>query len=243
MITILIITLVTIVASCVGTLSGFGVGTIMTPILLLFLPISHAIFLIAIIHWFHNIWKIIFFRYGIKWDVFIYFGLPSIGASILGALLVHGHQPILLLFLGIFLIAYSIFLFISPNIKLPYTKFNALIGGGISGFLAGIFGIRGALRSVFLTSYDFSRATYLGTIGAISMLLDTTRITIYWLSGISLPETMRLGMLLFVPASFVGAYIGRYFVIRIPHEKFRFVIAVFLLIMGIWLLLTPLFGY
>ncbi len=236
---VIIIACVTVLASCVGILSGFGLGTIMTPVLLLWLPFEQTILFVAIIHWFHNIWKILFFHHGIKWDVFMYFGVTSVVASFLGALLVSNKAGFLLTFLGVFLIAYSVLLFFLPRFHVRYNRINALFGGGISGFFAGIFGIRGALRSVFLSAYDLPKATYLGTIGAISFLIDTTRISVYLINGISLSSVLQWGMIIFIPTSLIGAYIGRYLVDKIPQKKFRIMIALFLFIMGLRLLFIP----
>jgi hypothetical protein len=43
---ILYITLITILAGGVGTLTGFGTSTIMVPILLFFLPLPQTLFLV-----------------------------------------------------------------------------------------------------------------------------------------------------------------------------------------------------
>ena len=46
-------------------------------------------------------------------------------------------------------------------------------------------------------------------------------------------------MLLFVPASFLGANLGKSLVNRIPERHFRKVIAAFLFIIGLKLLIHP----
>jgi hypothetical protein len=46
-------------------------------------------------------------------------------------------------------------------------------------------------------------------------------------------------MLIFIPASFIGARIAKSVVDKIPQEHFRKVVAIFLLLMGIKLLLLP----
>jgi uncharacterized membrane protein YfcA len=224
------------IASFVGTLSGFGVGTLMTPLVLLFIPFPQTIFLICIIHWFHDLWKIIFFHYGIDWKLLVMFGIPTIVGSFFGALFV-GFQPELLSgLLGAFLVGYVIFLYFKPTFSIPSTTASAIIGGVVSGFFAGIFGVRGAVRGAFLTSYDLQKATYLGTIAIISLLTDTTRFITYWLEGIRLSSDLIWGLLLFIPASFVGVWIGQKVINVIPQEKFRAFIAIFFLLAGLWFL-------
>lgn len=241
-ISVLLIALLTFVANIFGTVSGFGVGTIMTPILLLFLPFSKTILLVCIIHWFHDIWKILFFRHGIDWKLFTYFGLPTIAASFIGALLVTPQQSQLLSsLLGLFLVSSVGVMCFIPYFALPYNWMSGLIGGLLSGFFAGIFGIRGAVRSVFLAAFDLRKATFIGTTGAISFLLDSVRLTTYFTRGLHLDSYLYWAFFLFIPVSFFGAYIGKFIVGVIPQQHFRTVVSIFLLLVGIKLLLTPWF--
>lgn len=232
----ILITVLTVIANFIGILTGFGVGTLMTPLILPFLPFAQTVLLVGIIHWFHDIWKLFFFHYGLDWQLLIMFGIPTMIGSFVGALFV-GFQPELLVgLLGAFLIGYVVFLYVKPSFKIPYTYLNTIVGGGLSGFFAGIFGVRGAVRGAFLSSYDLEKATYLSTIAAISLLTDTTRIITYWLQGITLSYDMLLSLLVFIPASFIGAWIGQKLIGKIPQEKFRGVVAIFLLLAGVWFL-------
>lgn len=240
MVSIIFITLITILANYIGTVSGFGLGTLMMPVLLLWLPFTQVIFLVCIIHWFHDIWKLFFFMHGIDYRLFLLFGLPSIGASFFGALLVYNHDSSLKAWLGAFLIGYAFVLWFIPTFKLRDNWRTGFIGGAISGFIAGIFGIRGAVRSVFLTSFSLRKATYLGTIGAISFLLDSTRMaTYYFVKDIRLDQPMIWGLFIFIPASFLGSWVGQKTLSKIPQHQYDSVIAVFLFLVGLKLLLTP----
>lgn len=236
------ITLLALLANIVGTVSGFGVSTIMTPILLFFLPFPETILLVCIIHWFHDVWKMGFFWHGIDWKLFLYFGVPTIIATFLGALLVSSEQSALLsALLGLFLIGSVAVMYLLPYMAIPYNWVSSTVGGLLSGFFAGIFGIRGAVRSVFLAAFDLHKATFIGTTGAISLLLDSTRfVTYFFINGLRVESLPWWVFSFFVAASFVGAYIGYLIVDKIPQDKFRFVVAAFLLLVGIKLLVTPL---
>lgn len=61
---IILIALLTLVASTIGTMTGFGTSTIMIPVLVMFFPPIEVIFLVAIIHWLGDIWKVALFRKG-----------------------------------------------------------------------------------------------------------------------------------------------------------------------------------
>lgn len=241
-IVIILITVLSLLASFLATVSGFGLGTLMTPLLLLFLPFSQTVFLVCIIHWFHDIWKLFFFHYGIDWRLLIMFGAPMVIGSFFGALFVGINQELLSALLGLLLISYVIFLYIKPSFKMAYTPSNTIIGGGLSGFFAGIFGVRGEIHSAFLSSYNLSKATYLSTIAAISLLADSTRTLMYWFwEGIRLSPNIAWGFLFFIPASLIGAWFGKMMIDRIPQDKFRTLVALFLLVAGIWFVVKPIF--
>ena len=109
---IIYITILTLIASMVGTLTGFGTSTIMIPILLLFSPLPQTLLFVGIIHWFGDIWKVLLFKKGINWNLILGFGIPGIIASFVGASLTfHISESILMKILGGFLLAYVILLF------------------------------------------------------------------------------------------------------------------------------------
>jgi uncharacterized protein len=101
----------TLVASIIGTLAGFGISTIMVPILLSILPLPQILLLTGIIHWFNDIWKMLLFRKDIKWRLLLAFGIPGIIFSFIGSSLSFKvSQEVLSKILGAFLIAYVIFI-------------------------------------------------------------------------------------------------------------------------------------
>lgn len=229
-----------IVASCVGTMTGFGTSTIMVPLLLFFYPMPQTLLFVGIIHWFGNVWKLILFRKGFQWKLILSFGIPGIAATFLGASLVFSISGIILSrILGTFLVCYVMYLFLRSSFKIKPSLFASACGGTLSGFLAGVFGIGGAIRGLFLTAFDLPKEVYIATAGAIALIIDTTRLTTYFVKGARLGTLLLWGLLVFIPASFLGAKISQSIVNRIPQEHFRKVVAVFLLLVGIKLILLP----
>ncbi len=180
----------------------------------------------------------ILFRKGIQWKLILSFGITGIAATFLGASLVFNiSTAVLSRILGSFLIIYVIYLYARSSFKIKQSLFAGACGGALSGFLAGLFGMGGAVRGLFLTSFDLPKAVYIATAGAIALIIDTTRLTTYFAKGARLPTLLLWGLLLFIPASFLGAKIAQGIVDRIPQKHFRKVVAVFLLLVGIKLLL------
>ncbi|MGC9317172.1 MAG: sulfite exporter TauE/SafE family protein [Armatimonadota bacterium] len=234
------ITLLTIVAGGVGTLSGFGTSTIMVPVLLMVLPLPETLLLVGIVHWFGDVWKIWLFKHGVRWRLWLAFGIPGVLFSFVGAKLsVSAPEELMSRVLGGFLLIYVVFLFARSSFQLPDSTPVAATGGACSGFLAGIFGVGGAVRGAFLAAFDLHKAVYIATSGAIAIVIDSVRISTYIFEGTRLEPTLMWGMLAFIPASLVGAKAAERIVDRIPQERFRLVIAAFLLAAGLKLLLLP----
>lgn len=232
--------ILTLIASIVGTMTGFGTSTIMIPVLLFWYPLPQALLLVGIIHWVGDIWKMALFRKGATWDLLLLFGIPSILAAYVGARLTLTTEPTLLLrILGAALITYTFFLLSSPSWKLPKKNAIAVTGGAMSGLLAGIFGVGGAVRGAFLAAFDLPKNVYIFTAGAIALMTDSIRLLTYGIGNVNLPRELWYSMMLFLPLSFIGAWLAKKTVAHVPEKTFRQVIAVFLAFVGLKFLLLP----
>ena len=122
---------------------------------------------------------------------------------------------------------------------MPQTTATALTGGALYGLSAGVFGVGGAARGAFLAAYDLPKEVHIFTAGAIGLAVDTGRLVTYWSQGAQLDPRLLWGLLLFVPVSFAGAKVAERTLARIPQERFRAVVAIFLGLVGLKLLLLP----
>src|SRR5690606_10958572 len=107
-------------------------------------------------------------------------------AAISSLILAQSHSVDLSMYLGVFLLGYAVFLFFNPSIHLKKNWSTIGLSGIITGFIAGIFGIVGAIRSSFLVSFNLDKKSFVGTSGMISFLINATRIITYLLGGMAL---------------------------------------------------------
>ena len=232
--------LITFLAALVGTISGFGISSLMIPVVLLFYPLPTVLLFVGIIHLFGDVWKIIFFRRGADWKLIAAFGIPGVLLSYLGASIFLTVSPELLKrILGGFLILYTLYLFLKRHWRIPRKGATAVAGGALSGFFAGIFGIGGAVRGAFLAAYNLPKETYIFTAGLIALFIDVTRITRYLTGGAGLGGFPARLLIVLVPVSLLGAYLAKRAVDRVPQKYFRLVIAVFLGLLGLKFIIFP----
>lgn len=210
----------------IGTVAGFGTSTIFLPIALIFVDFKTALVLVAISHLSGNVGATTFFRHGLDKKLILIFGVPSIILTILGAyIVIYIPQNILEVLLGIFLLIFSIYSLIKPNFKVSATKINTIVGGSLSGFLQGLMGIGGPLRGAFLISYNLDKFKYIATLAAIAVIIDATRIPIYFANNLLEPQFYYYIIPLII-IGIIGSYTGKRIVNKIPQNTFKKVVLV-----------------
>jgi len=225
--------ILTLVASGIGTATGFGTSTVMIPVMALFLPPPVALLFVGVVHLCGNLWKVLLFKSGFDWKLVLAFGLPGVVASFAGASLsLHAQSLPLKRLLGGFLILYVAYLFIKRDWALPKTHGAAMCGGALSGLFAGFFGVGGAVRGAFLTAYNLPKEVYIFTSGLIALFIDVTRVSRYLWGGTRLESSLLAALALSIPISLAGAYLAKKFLNRIPQQFFRIFIGVFLALVG-----------
>ena len=235
---VILLCLLTLVASGIGTATGFGTSTVMIPVMALFVPLPTALLFVGIIHLCGDIWKVLLFKRGLDWKLILGFGLSGIAASFLGATLSLRAQWLPLeRILGAFLILYVLYLFLRPDWSLPKINGRALCGGFFSGLFAGFFGVGGAVRGAFLAAFNLPKEVYIFTSGLIAMFIDITRISRYIWGGTRLQQELLIALILSIPVSLAGAYIAKSFLIRLQQKFFRTFVGVFLFLVGARLLI------
>ncbi|MBI4168211.1 MAG: sulfite exporter TauE/SafE family protein [Candidatus Aenigmarchaeota archaeon] len=226
----------------IGTVAGFGSSTIFLPLALFFVDFKTALVLVAFFHLSGNIGRITFFRKFIDFKIALAFGVPSIILSAVGAYLATQLSPyVFKIILGVFLMIFSIMSLSKHNIKLPSKRSSILVGGALSGFLAGFVGTGGVLRGAFLTAINLAKNKYIATAAAVAMMTDLARIPVYISGGFLAQEFHYYIPTLFVVAV-AGSYIGKKIVTAIPQKSFRKVVLVSIFLVSVKFVLDGLGG-
>lgn len=231
--------------------SGFGLGTILTPVMMIFFPVELAIALTGVVHFFNNIFKLFLVgRYTNK-VVLFRFGIPAVIAAIIGSwvlLNISDLQPLFTYEVSgrgfeVYPVKFivSILLIIFAGIDLiPY--FNALqfgkdklpIGGALSGFFGGLSGNQGALRSAFLIKAGLSKEAFVGTAVVVSTFVDITRLSIYATGFEKAGLTDNLDLVISATlAAIAGAFLGNKLLKKVTLRFLQVSIAIMLILISI----------
>jgi len=83
----IVIAIAALIASSLTLFSGFGLGTLLMPVVALFFPVDVAIGITAIVHFANNIFKLGLLGLHAEYGIIVKFGIPAVFAAFFGAFL------------------------------------------------------------------------------------------------------------------------------------------------------------
>jgi uncharacterized membrane protein YfcA len=243
----LIICLAAFIASGLTLFSGFGLGTLLLPVMVLFFPIDLAIALTAVVHALNNFFKCWLLGRHADKAVVVKFGVPAILSALVGArvlLWLSGPHPWLTyslwgreaqiapvkLVVAALMVVFALLELGPSDTRFSLPPRYLPLGGVLSGFFGGVSGHLGALRSAFLIKAGLTKESFIATGVVISLMVDIPRIVMY---GLTLPglhlEGSRGLLLVAVLAAFSGAWLGNRLMNKVTLSMVQFLVAVMLL--------------
>jgi uncharacterized membrane protein YfcA len=226
-----------IVAGAVASVTGFGIGSILTPALSLWIDGRVAIAVVAIPHLLGTIVRFLTVEGKVDRSVLWRFGLASAAGGLIGALfqsVVSG--PGLLTLLAVLLLFVAASEMTGLSSRMRFTGATAWIAGVLSGLLGGLVGNQGGIRSAALLGFGLSRDVFIATATAIALFVDGARLPVYLATSGSEMWAHRQEIAIASAGVVAGTIAGTRVLRRIPEPAFRRIVAVLLAILGISLL-------
>lgn len=248
---IVVVSLAAFVVAILTFFSGFGLGTILTPVFMIFFPVELAIALTGVVHFLNNIFKLGLVGRNANKEVVLRFGIPAVIAAFAGSwmLLNLTNLPPLFAYEAFgkqfevypvkFIISILLVLFTSIDL-IPY--FNTLqfgkdklpIGGILSGFFGGLSGNQGALRTAFLIKAGLSKEAFVATAVVVSSIVDFTRLSIYATRFAKSGLTDNLTLVICATvAGIAGSYLGNKLLKKVTFRFLQITTAILLIIISL----------
>jgi uncharacterized protein len=234
---IVAIFLAAILSGATASVVGFGIGSLLTPLLAVSFGASTAVAAVTIPHALATIvrgWRL---RAHIDRDVLVRFGLLSAAGALIGALVYTSIGPTALTrILGGLLSLTAISQLTGWASRWHPQGVLVAIFGVLSGFFGGVAGNQGGLRTAALLAFRLSPIRLVATATATGVLVDLARTPVYlWHSG---PELMTLWKPIGVAAIGVlaGTIMGERILLGLSPRQFGYFIAVAIGALGVWLL-------
>lgn len=225
--------LLAFVAEIIGTIGGFGSSVFFVPIGNFYFDFQSVLGLTALFHLSSNLSKILLFKKGLNKRLLLSIGIPSVVFVIVGGLLSNVINSLYLtISLGIFLVGFSLLFLIRSKLHISPTNKNAIVGGSLSGFSAGLLGTGGAIRGLTMAAFNLEKSVFIATSAFIDMMIDLSRTVVYYQNGyIHLHDLKYLPYLFAI--GLIGTYVGKKILNYIPQSKFRKLSLFLILFIGI----------
>jgi uncharacterized membrane protein YfcA len=244
--------LVAAAGALLSFVSGFGLGTLLLPVFMIFFPPQVAIACTAVVHMLNNLFKLALVGKHAHRGLCISFGATSLIGALAGAYLLSLLDPSQALFsytlgekqftvglingiLGILIVVFTLFE-LQPTFRARSFGPIALHAGGvISGFFGGLSGHQGALRSAFLMKAGLSKEAFLGTRTVLACIVDLSRLSVYvvFFTG-AVASEMNWPLVVFATISAAaGAYTGNTWMKKTELPQINRIITISLLLFGV----------
>lgn len=192
----LIIALAAASAAGLTFFSGFGLGTLLLPVLALFFSVELAVALTAVVHFLNNLLKVALLGRHADRRTLVAFGVLAMVGAYVGAqvlLWLAGREPLVSYRIGplecqvtpvkltvaILLIGFTLGDVLPGRRTVLIGRGPLMVGGLLSGFFGGLSGHQGALRSAVLIRSGLTKEQFLGTSVVLACLVDLARLSVY----------------------------------------------------------------
>ena len=248
-----IVALAAFTASLLTLFSGFGLGTILTPVFGLFFPLNIAVALTGIVHLLNNLFKLTLLGKNASRTYVLRFGIPSVIGGFVGAMLLAGLSKVpvwatwsfqgkifevtaLKIAIAVLMIFFALMEMVPRLKNIQFAKQYLSFGGLLSGFFGGLSGHQGALRSAFLVNAGLTKEIYIATGVVIACMVDMTRLPVYFNGFVREDLTSQWPVLLAATLSaFAGAWLGNRFMKKITLEAVQKLTAVMIIAIAVLL--------
>ena len=224
-------------AGAIASVAGFGIGSLLTPLLAVPLGTKLAVAVVAGPHFLGTFLRFAMLRRHVSRRVLLGFGVMSALGGLLGALL-HSlvAGPALGLVLGALLVFAGASGLTGLSDRLRFRGAWAWGAGAASGLFGGLVGNQGGIRSAALLNFELSKEAFVATATAVALMVDLARLPVYLITqGVEIAEQWP-ALAVATAGVIAGTLLGQDVLSRIPEPVFRRVVAGIILALGVALL-------
>ena len=228
-----------IVAGAIAAVAGFGIGSVLTPLLGAVVGVKLAVAMASLPHVVGTALRLWIVRAHIDRRLLLGFGLTSAAGGLAGAALQSvAASPVLAVVFAALLLFAGLGGITGYSERLRFDRRGAWIGGALSGFLGGLVGNQGGIRSAAMLGFDVPKEAFVATSTAVALIVDAARVPVYLATqGASLGA--HAGLIATSVAGVVaGTLLGTRLLRRVPERIFRRVVGALLVLLGLYTLST-----
>ncbi|MDA3870529.1 MAG: sulfite exporter TauE/SafE family protein [Gammaproteobacteria bacterium] len=181
---ILLCIVIIFAAYMVKGLSGFGAGLVAIPFLVLILPLKFIVPVFSLLSYTGTILQSLQLRKQVVWgDLLPLIPFSLAGISIAIWLLVNNETRLLVMGLGIFVLAYSIYSLLAIH-TVPGSRRSPILAGSCGGLVGALFGTGGPFYVAYLKMRKLDKGAFRATIAMVFLIDGGTRVFAYASTGL-----------------------------------------------------------
>jgi uncharacterized protein len=236
----LLVAIAAILAGAIASIAGFGIGSILTPLLAWAYGTKLAVAVVSVPHLIGTALRFSFIYRHVDRKVLLSFGIASAIGGLGGALLHVWLSSVWLGYiLGVLLLFAGIMGLTGWAQRMRFGGAVAWIAGVLSGGFGGLVGNQGGIRSAALFGFDLDKQSFVATATAIALMVDFFRMPVYAVTQWKEVAGVWPALAVATVGIAVGTLAGQPVLRRIPDTTFRKTVAGIILLLGIWMLLQP----
>jgi uncharacterized membrane protein YfcA len=231
---------VAIASGATATVVGFGIGSLMTPLLAARFGTATAVALVMLPHAAATAVRCWRLRAHVDRSVLVRYGLLSAAGALAGALNYTRLGPgTLTRWLGVLLLLTAAAQLTGWASRWQPRGGLVALFGLLSGFFGGIAGNKGGLRSAALTAFSLPPLGLVSTATATGLVVDAARAPVYvWHAGPVL-LTLWAPIVIATAGVLIGTVAGERLLLGLSPRRFGQTIGVAIGALGAWLLVMP----
>jgi uncharacterized membrane protein YfcA len=226
--------LVAVASGGVATVSGFGIGSLLTPLFALEVETRTAVAAVAIPHAVATAVRLWLLRVHVHGPLLWSFGLTSAAGGLAGALLhARASSPTLAAVFGALLVLAGTAQLTGASEYWRFRGWAGWLAGAVSGLFGGLVGNQGGIRSAAMLGFNISKDQFVATGAAIALLVDVARIPVYLMAE-GHPLMTRWALISLATGGVVaGTFAGGWVLGRLTSARFRQIVGAVVLLLGL----------
>jgi uncharacterized protein len=236
----LLLFVASLAAGATASISGFGIGSVLTPLVSIRIDTKVAVAIVSFPHLVGTLVRFIRLRKHINRRVAFSFGTASAVGGLGGALLnAYASGPALSYILGTLLVFAGLSGITGFADHLRLSGPWLWIAGLGSAALGGLVGNQGGIRSAAMLGFHLTKESFVATGTAIALVVDAARVPVYFATQ----KTEILQHWPIITLSTVGVVIGTLagslVLERIPERTFKRLVSALIFCLGLFMLFRP----
>jgi uncharacterized membrane protein YfcA len=236
---VMLLAAASVAAGAIASVAGFGIGSLLTPVLALRVDMKLAVAAVAIPHLVATALRLSMMRQHVDWRLVRTFGVMSAAGGLAGALLQQRLRgPGLVTVFGGLLVFAGLTGLAGLMERVRLGRTAAWVAGLLSGVFGGLVGNQGGIRAAALLGFDVHPAAFVASATAAALMVDLARMPVY--VAFEADRLVDLASLIALASigAIAGTIGGERVLRRIPPPMFKRFVSALVLALGVYMLVS-----